>query len=105
MTPAGQGIRQEVGSWPGVSSLPHRFGGVEYRYGRKEMGHVHGDRLADLPMPRRIHDEVIASGPARPRPVRPALAWATCTTNGPTPATPGNHLLPVPFNTNPPPCA
>jgi len=77
MTSAGQRIRQEVGSWPGVSSLPHRFGGVEYRYGKKEMGHVHGDRLADLPMPRRLHDELIASGRARPHHVLPETGWVS----------------------------
>ncbi|HWD09450.1 MAG TPA: luciferase family protein, partial [Actinomycetota bacterium] len=46
---AGERIRAEVGSWPGVSVEPHRFGGWEYKVGRREMGHVHGDRLADLP--------------------------------------------------------
>jgi len=53
-------------SWPGVEAVPHRFGGTEYRYGRKEMGYVHGDRLADLPLPRRLRDEVIGAGPAQP---------------------------------------
>ena len=77
MTRAGQRFRQEVGSWPGVSSLPHRFGGVEYRYGKKEMGHVHGDRLADLPMPRRLHDELIAAGRARPHHVLPETGWVS----------------------------
>jgi len=68
---AGALIRDAVTSWSGVEALPHRFGGVEYRYGRKEMGHVHGDRLADLPLPRRIYDEVIASGRAQPHHVLP----------------------------------
>src|SRR5438876_10709318 len=58
-------IRESVGSWPGVSAVPHRFGGTEYMYGKKEMGHVHGDRLADLPVPRRLHDDLIAAGRAQ----------------------------------------
>ncbi|HYS98071.1 MAG TPA: luciferase family protein, partial [Candidatus Dormibacteraeota bacterium] len=41
----GELIREAVTSWPGVTALPHRFGGIEYRFGKKEMGHVHGDRL------------------------------------------------------------
>src|SRR5258708_29072564 len=61
---AGERIRAALLAWPGVSAEPHRFGGIEYRYGRKEMGPVHGDRLADLPFPRRIHDELIAAGRA-----------------------------------------
>ena len=62
---------------------PHRFGGLEYRYGRKEMGHVHGDRLADLPMPRRFHDELIAQGPAQPHHVLPETGWISVRMAGP----------------------
>ena len=68
-------IREAVTSWPGVTTLPHRFGGIEYRYGKKEMGHVHGDRLADLPVPRRLHDELIAAGRAQPHHVLPETGW------------------------------
>ena len=80
---AGAIIREEVGSWPGVTVAPHRFGGVEYRYGKKEMGHVHGDRLADLPVPRRLHDELIASGRAHPHHVLPESGWISVWINGP----------------------
>jgi luciferase-like monooxygenase len=83
MTRPGERIRQAVGSWPGVSSLPHRFGGIEYRYGKKEMGHVHGDRLADLPMPRRLHDELIAAGRAQPHHVLPQTGWVSVFIGGP----------------------
>jgi luciferase-like monooxygenase len=41
------------------------------------MCHVHGDRLADLPLPRRVHDEVIASGWAQPHHVLPQTGWAS----------------------------
>jgi hypothetical protein len=61
----------------------HRFGGTEYRYGRKEMGHVHGDQLADLPLPRRIHDEVIASGRAQPHHILPHTGWVSAWMEGP----------------------
>jgi hypothetical protein len=64
-------------SWPGVSAELHRFGGVEYRYGRKEIGHVHGDRLADLPFPRKIHDELIAAGRAEVHHVLPDTGWVS----------------------------
>ncbi len=68
-------IRESVGSWPGVSAVPHRFGGTEYMYGKKEMGHVHGDRLADLPVPRRLRDELIAAGRAQPHHILPETGW------------------------------
>ena len=78
MKGAGERIREAVISWPGVEAFPHRFGGTEYRYGRKKMGHVHGDRLADLPLPRKLHDEVIAAGRAEPHHVLPESGWVSC---------------------------
>jgi Family of unknown function (DUF5519) len=70
-------ITETVGSWPEVEIAPHRFGGVEFKLGRRELGHIHGDRIADLPFPRRIHDELIAAGRARPHHVLPDSGWVT----------------------------
>jgi hypothetical protein len=83
MKGAGDLIREAVTSWPGVEAVPHRFGGLEYRFGRKEMGHVHGDRLADLPLPRKLHDEVIAAGRAQPHHILPETGWVSCWMVGP----------------------
>ena len=66
-----------VGSWPEVEVGPHRFGGVEFRLGRRELGHLHGDRIADLPFPRRVRDELIATGRARPHHVLLDSGWVT----------------------------
>ena len=74
---AGARIRAVVGSWDGVTVAPHRFGGFEFRLGRRELGHVHGDRIADLPFPRRIPDELVAGGRARPHHVLPDTGWVT----------------------------
>lgn len=74
---AGARIRSVVGSWEGVTVEPHRFGGIEFRLGRRELGHIHGDRIADLPFPRRIRDELIADGRARPHHVLPDTGWVT----------------------------
>jgi hypothetical protein len=73
----GARIAAEVQSWPGVSSGPHRFGGVEFRLGRRELGHLHGDRFADLAFPRRVRDELVAQGRARPHHVLPDSGWVT----------------------------
>ncbi len=83
MKKAGEQIREAVTSWPGVTVLPHRFGGTEYLYGKKEMGHVHGDRLADLPLPRRLRDELIATGRAQPHHVLPQTGWVSVWMDGP----------------------
>ena len=56
---------------------PHRFGGVEFRIGRRELGHLHGERLADLPFPRRVRDELVAAGRAEPHHVLPSSGWVS----------------------------
>ncbi|MGI8608009.1 MAG: luciferase family protein [Candidatus Dormibacteria bacterium] len=78
MSTAGRLIHDAVTAWPGVEAVPHRFGGTEYRYGRKEMGHVHGDRLADLPLPRALHDQVVADGRAQLHHILPDTGWVSC---------------------------
>jgi Family of unknown function (DUF5519) len=69
-------ITREVSSWPGVTSAPHRFGGTEFRLGRIELGHLHGDRLADLPFPKAIRDELAEKGEA-PHHVLPHTGWVS----------------------------
>jgi hypothetical protein len=59
-------IEREVLTWPGVSKEPGRFNSVSFTVGRREIGHVHRNGVADLPFPRAVHDELIASGRARP---------------------------------------
>jgi len=69
-------VRAAVASWQGVTSHDHRFGGIEFRVGRRELGHLHG-AIADLPFPRRVRDELIAGGRARPHHVLPQSGWVT----------------------------
>jgi hypothetical protein len=72
-----QRITAAVSWWPGVGVGAHRFGGVEFRLGRRELGHLHGDRIADLPFPRRLRDELVAAGRARPHHVLRDSGWVT----------------------------
>jgi hypothetical protein len=58
-------IEQEVGSWEGVTVHPHRFGGVEFRLGKRELGHLHRT-WADLPFTVRIREMLIETGRAEP---------------------------------------
>lgn len=73
---AWEAVRSAVGSWPGVTTHEHRFGGLEFRVGRRELGHLHRS-IADLPFPRRIRDELIAAGRARPHHILPDSGWVT----------------------------
>jgi len=69
-------VRAEVASWEGVTMHEHRFGGLEFRFGGRELGHVHRF-IADLPFPRRLRDELVAAGRARPHHVLPNSGWVT----------------------------
>lgn len=69
-------------AWPGVTAGSHRFGGVEFRVQGREIGHLHGDRIADLPFPVAVRDELVASGRAEPHHVLPASRWVTCRIRG-----------------------
>ena len=62
-------------SWPGVISQPHRFGGVEYVIGKREVGHIHGDHLVDIPFPKRVRDQIVAAGRAQPHHILPESGW------------------------------
>ncbi len=70
-------IQQAVLSWPNVEAHPHRFGGTEYRMGKRELGHVHGDALVDIPFPTKVRDEIVASGQAEPHHVLPDSGWVS----------------------------
>lgn len=61
----------------GIEAQPHRFGGREYRLGRREIGHVHGDQLVDIPFPKNIRDELVSSGPAEPHHILPQSGWVS----------------------------
>jgi Family of unknown function (DUF5519) len=58
-------IEEEVGSWEGVTVKPHRFGGVEFVLGKRELGHLHST-WADLPFTRRIREMLLETGRAEP---------------------------------------
>ncbi len=70
-------ISQAVLQWSGVAAAPHRFGGVEYRVGRREIGHIHGDYLVDIPFPTAVRRELVAAGAAEPHHILPDSGWVS----------------------------
>jgi len=74
---AGQQIHEAVARWEEIEHAPHRFGGTEFRVGRREIGHVHGDSLVDIPFPRHVRDELVRSGEAEPHHILPKSGWVS----------------------------
>ena len=70
-------IEHEVGSWDGVSTHEHRYGGIEFRLGRRELGHLHGARWADLRFQKGVRDMLVETGRAQPHHVLPESGWVS----------------------------
>jgi len=70
-------ITEAVTSWSGVTTQPHRFGGVEYVIGKREIGHIHGDHMVDIPFPKKVRDEIVAAGRAQPHHILPETGWVS----------------------------
>ena len=69
-------VEREVLAWPGVNKEEFAGGRGQggfrvppatlFRFGRKEIGHLHHTGEADLPFPRKIYHELIDTGRATP---------------------------------------
>ena len=70
-------ITKAVTAWAGVTAQAHRFGGVEYVIGKREIGHIHGDHLVDIPFPKKVRDEIVAVGQAQPHHILPETGWVS----------------------------
>src|SRR3954453_15788781 len=68
-------IEREVKSWPGVTTGDTGRGGLQFSYGRVELGHLHGSSFADLPFPKKVRDELIAQGRASVHDPLPDSGW------------------------------
>jgi hypothetical protein len=71
-------IAQEVSSWVGVAVEGHAGGMMFFHVGRREIGHVHGVRFADLPFPVRIREQLVGEGRAQLHYLHPKSGWVTC---------------------------
>ena len=70
-------VQKEILSWPNVIAEPHRFGGIEFRVNKREMGHIHGESLADLPFPMKTRNDLVNSGRVSPHHVLPKSGWVS----------------------------
>ncbi|MBA2512059.1 MAG: DUF5519 family protein [Rubrobacter sp.] len=77
MAGPGEIIGSQVAGWTGVEERTHRFGGREFRVNGHEIGHLHGDRLADLPFPVKVREELVEAGEARRHHVLPETGWVS----------------------------
>jgi Family of unknown function (DUF5519) len=71
-----QQIIEEATSWPGVTAQHGSRGELSLRFGRREIGHLHGDRAAHFGFPKAVGAELKAQGRIGPHPAFPdKVAW------------------------------
>jgi hypothetical protein len=74
----------EVTSWPGVTVGEGRFHSTRFMVGRRELGHLHGSSVLDMPLPKPLKTELIERGEAIPhRFTPPGSGWVTIELAGP----------------------
>jgi hypothetical protein len=68
---ASEQITTEVTSWPGVEAGPGTRGEFAFKLGRREIGHLHGDRVMHAGFPKAVWQELFDEGRIDYHPVFP----------------------------------
>jgi len=68
-------VRVGALSWDGVSAAPHRFGGCEFRVAGREIGHLHGNGVLDLPLSRALKERLVSEGRGLEHHTHPGTGW------------------------------
>lgn len=73
-----EALFEELRAWPGVTWRLHRFGGIEWRLGMVELGHLHGNGVLDVLLPsREVAEREIRAGRAEEHHTHPRTAWVS----------------------------
>ena len=75
---ASERIIAVVAAWPGVSVGPGARGAsVAFRVGRRELGHLHGDAVADVALPPKLRDQLVKDDVALEEQSRHDSGWVS----------------------------
>ena len=76
VTSPSQRITETVTSWPGVHTTDGDRGEFSFRVGRREIGHLHGDRVAHYGFPKEVGAALREEGRIQPHSAFPhKIAW------------------------------
>ncbi len=75
--PPSEKIKQELLSWKGVTMHEHNFVTILFYVEGAEMGHLHGDSIADLKFPVKFSKRLVEVGYVSPHHVIPKSGWVS----------------------------
>lgn len=55
-------VEAEVSSWDNVTMRLHKYGGIQFDYNGKEIGHIHSNGLLDMLLNRKLKGEFMTDG-------------------------------------------
>jgi Family of unknown function (DUF5519) len=70
-------IKQELLSWKGVTIHEHNFVTIMFYVDGAEIGHLHGDSIADLKFSERVSKRLVKEGYVSPHHVVPKSGWVS----------------------------
>lgn len=68
-------IEAEVLSWKGTTISKHKYGGLQFNYNGKEIGHLHSNGLLDILYSRKIKKKLMEYGKIKQHHVFESSGW------------------------------
>jgi Family of unknown function (DUF5519) len=75
--PPSEVIKQELLSWKGVTIHEHNFVTIIFYVDGIEMGHLHGDSIADLQFPEKVSRKLVKERYVSPHHIIPKSGWVS----------------------------
>jgi hypothetical protein len=70
-------VEVQVSTWPGIHTSIHKFGGLQFNFNKKEIGHIHSNGLLDILFSKKIKSELILKGRARDHHIFKDSGWVS----------------------------
>jgi len=70
-------VEAAVLTWPGTRRQFHKYGGIQFNYGGREIGHIHGNGILDMRFSRKIKALLMDEGRITDHHVFQNSGWIT----------------------------
>ncbi len=70
-------LEEEISKWEGTTIQLHKFGGTQFNFQHKELGHLHSNGVLDILFNRKLKAELIADGRASEHHVFIKSGWVS----------------------------